>query len=202
MHRDVRGVGDQPPFAVKERAGEIEPFADVDRDRAALQGDAHLFGQILKTAAEQLQLDGVRFGAGNRDCFRRRRSLQSEGSICQATGLPVPGQIDRIQFGDDQRRSADLLRSFDFPAQIKSGILCTIASTKPPGLRGARFARIVCLPQRWPLQMFWRFTQLPLQLQAVHLDRALVMVKTKEATMFFAEGVGHGRGLAPGHRQT
>lgn len=42
MHRNVGGIGDQPPIGSEEGAGEVQPLLDVGGDGRALQDAAHL----------------------------------------------------------------------------------------------------------------------------------------------------------------
>ena len=44
MHRNMRRIGDQRAFGIEQRAGEIEPFLDIDRARRALEHYTHLLG--------------------------------------------------------------------------------------------------------------------------------------------------------------
>ena len=59
VDRHMRGVGDEAAFAVKDRAGEIEPFADVDRRGAVLERAAHFLGDRHEQAVEDFEADGV-----------------------------------------------------------------------------------------------------------------------------------------------
>lgn len=42
VHRNVGGIGDQPPIGSEEGAGEVQPLLDVGGDGRALQDAAHL----------------------------------------------------------------------------------------------------------------------------------------------------------------
>jgi hypothetical protein len=55
MDRDVRCIGDEVAVAIEQRAGEIEPLADVDRSGAALECGAHFLGQPHEHAGEDLE---------------------------------------------------------------------------------------------------------------------------------------------------
>ena len=59
MHRDIGRLGDHIPLGIEYRAREIAAFFDIGRVGGPLQGDAHLFGDSLKFALENLQADRV-----------------------------------------------------------------------------------------------------------------------------------------------
>ena len=63
MHRHVRRIGDQPPVAVEDRAGEVEPLLDVDRIGGVLQHHAHLLGDRHEQVVEDLEHHRVGLGA-------------------------------------------------------------------------------------------------------------------------------------------
>ena len=63
MDRHVRGIGDQPPFAVEDRAGEVETLLDVDRIGGVLQRHAHLLGDRHEEVVEDFEHHRIGVGA-------------------------------------------------------------------------------------------------------------------------------------------
>ena len=63
MHRDMRRVGDEAPFAIEDGAGEVEPLLDVDRARRVLQRVAHLLGDRGEALVEHFEQHGIDAGA-------------------------------------------------------------------------------------------------------------------------------------------
>ena len=51
------------PGRIEQRAGEIEPLADVDRSGAAGERRAHLLGDRHEQAVEDFEPDRIGFGA-------------------------------------------------------------------------------------------------------------------------------------------
>ena len=74
VHGDVRRVRDQSGVAVEHRAGEVEPLADVGRDRGAAQHRAHLLGDRHEQVVHDLEPDRI-------DLARRARSGRLAGQI-------------------------------------------------------------------------------------------------------------------------
>ena len=80
MNGDMRRVGDQPTLRIEDRAGEIQPLADVHRRGAALKRRAHFLGNTHEQPGEYLQPDGIdrflrRLFAPRRDPFEQQRTL-------------------------------------------------------------------------------------------------------------------------------
>jgi len=63
MHRHMRRVGDQRAGSVEERAGEVEPFLDVDRIGGVLQRHPHLLGDRHEEIVEDLEHHRIGLGA-------------------------------------------------------------------------------------------------------------------------------------------
>ena len=63
MHRNVRRVDNKLAVAIEQRAGVVETFLDVGRDRGALQQLPHLLDDRAEPIREQFQLDEWRVGA-------------------------------------------------------------------------------------------------------------------------------------------
>ena len=63
MHRDMRGVGDEPAVAIEDGAGEVEPLLDVDRARGVLQRIAHLLGDRGEALVEHFEQHRIDAGA-------------------------------------------------------------------------------------------------------------------------------------------
>ena len=62
VHRDVGGIGHQPPLPIKQSAREVEALLDVDRHAGLLQPGAHLLRDRHEAMAEQLQAHGISQG--------------------------------------------------------------------------------------------------------------------------------------------
>ena len=71
MHRHVRGAGDQAARGIEQRAGEIETFLHIRRQRGAAEQVAHRGDDAFEAAAEQRAPDRCRQGALLRDSFAR-----------------------------------------------------------------------------------------------------------------------------------
>ena len=62
MHRNVRRVDNKLAVAIEQRAGVVETFLDVGRDRGALQQLPHLLDDRAEPVREQFQLNKRRVG--------------------------------------------------------------------------------------------------------------------------------------------
>ncbi len=63
MDRNVGGGRHQAAVGAEQRARVVEPFLHIDTERCAAQQLAHVGGDRLETAGEELQFHGVRRGA-------------------------------------------------------------------------------------------------------------------------------------------
>ena len=94
--------------SVEERAGEIEPLADVDRDGRRLQHGAHLFRHLHEPVVEELELRGI--GASRVDwptpAAASCRS-EAERAVGQALGRPAGLDDGRGVGLDDERRACE-----------------------------------------------------------------------------------------------
>ena len=77
MHRHMRRVGDQPPVAIEDRAGEVEPLLDVHRIGGVLQRHAHLLGDRHEEVVEDLQHHRVGLRAERGALRQRHRARQA-----------------------------------------------------------------------------------------------------------------------------
>ena len=102
MGRDVRGLGDEPPGTVKERAGEVEAFFDIGRITCALEGDPHFLGYAAETMAVELECDGI----GNHD----EAVVSDQWSVVRNTGswpLDFRRVIPALSPGEDAEAEED-----------------------------------------------------------------------------------------------
>ena len=106
----VRRVRDERAAGVEQRAGEIEPLADVDRDGRRLQHGAHLLRHLHEAVVEELELRRdrrVRASIGRG--LPRLVPREPERAVGQALGRPA-GLDDRRRIRlDDERGSRDRL---------------------------------------------------------------------------------------------
>jgi hypothetical protein len=107
VHRHVRGVGDQAAVGVEDRAGEVEPFLDVDRVRGGLQAYAHLFGHRHEQVVEDLQHDRVGFGAHLGPAGPRGDPGQEQVAAGGHHGLPARLDHGGGQFLGEDGRAVD-----------------------------------------------------------------------------------------------
>ena len=107
MDGDVRRVGDEPPARIEDRAGEIEPLADVDRGGAALERGAHLLGQPHEQPREDREADGVDARVRGVDGGARRGARQPQRAVGEDRRRPAGLDRDRRGRIDDQRRPRD-----------------------------------------------------------------------------------------------
>ena len=52
VHRNVRCIGDQSTLGIKQRTGEIKPFADIDRTTRQTKALSHLLSNRHKAMAK------------------------------------------------------------------------------------------------------------------------------------------------------
>ena len=109
MHRHVRRVGDQVAFGIEYRAGEIQPFLDVDRNRRVLQHRAHLLGDGHEQVVEDLQQYRVHLGAHGKAFGTGLVAFQQQ--VATARQAAAPARLDNDGAGrlDHHRRSLDPL---------------------------------------------------------------------------------------------
>ena len=98
MNRHVRRIRDERTRGVEQRAREIEPLADVDRDGRRLQHRAHLLRHLHETVVEELELRGI---------LAEKRVAPEEANVVLGE-LLEGGLIDDAafarRFADDRRR--------------------------------------------------------------------------------------------------
>ena len=79
------GVRDEHPVRIEQRAREVEPLLDVDRERGVLEGEAHLLGDGHEAVVEHFEHDRIAVGAGRRfpreghDAFEDEVAARGEG---------------------------------------------------------------------------------------------------------------------------
>ena len=122
----MRGVGDEHPVGVEERAGEVEPLLDVDREGSVLEGEPHLLGDRHEAVVEDLQHDRVAVRAGRRFAREGNGALQHEVAA-RGEGRPPSGlhhggrggledDGGAVQGGPRGERAAPVDRGFPLPA--------------------------------------------------------------------------------------
>ena len=85
----MRGIGDQPPGAVEQRAGEVEPLADVDRSGGARERRAHLFGNRHEQPVEDLEPDRIGLGPAGKGGSARGVAGEAQGAVMVDTQGPA-----------------------------------------------------------------------------------------------------------------
>jgi len=89
MHRDVRGLCDQLPGGVEQRAAKIQPLADVRAEGRPLQSDTHLLGYGREQVLEHFQADridrhGFRVSDLSEKLCRRPKCISYQVAIIQS----------------------------------------------------------------------------------------------------------------------
>ncbi len=106
----VGGVGDEAAVAVEDRAGEVEPLADVDRRGAVLERAAHFLGDRHEQAVEDFEADGVGMGEVvlRRSCNGGSAGAgEKQGAFVLDLGAPSGLDDGRRQRVDDDRGARD-----------------------------------------------------------------------------------------------
>ena len=88
MHGDVGRVRHQPPGAIEQGAGKIEPLADVHRAAALLQPHPHLLGDRREAVVVELQPDWIDTGLNHGVAFLAPR-IGIPMSGMPVNGMPV-----------------------------------------------------------------------------------------------------------------
>ena len=99
MHRHVRRIGHQRAGLVEDRAGEIEPFLDVDRMRRVLQRHAHLLGDVHEQVVEHLEQDRDRPRAFPAASVRVIFSWRRINDVVAGGQLGGPARFDHQRSG-------------------------------------------------------------------------------------------------------
>ena len=111
VHRNVRSVCDKSALVVKNRAGEVEPFLDVDAGGGGLKSDAHLLGNGHEEVVEDFEPHRINLGPDrlvlsfDGDC-----STENDRSVRRSLGAPTSFDNDRGSDIEDERWSLRSLR--------------------------------------------------------------------------------------------
>ena len=117
MHRHVRRVGDQRSGGIEDRAGKVQTFLHIHRQRRVLKGVAHLLGDRHEQVVEHLEHHRVTARADGHALLTRDDAAQDQ--IADFGHLGLPAGLDdggRRRLGD-QGRPVDRAACGDgFPA--------------------------------------------------------------------------------------
>ncbi len=104
MHGHVGRIGHQRTGGVENRAGEVEPFLDIDRVGGVLQRHAHLLGDRHEQVVEDLQHHRIRSRAHRGACRHRLDPGQHQVIAPGQPRLPALLHHDGLVRLDDDRR--------------------------------------------------------------------------------------------------
>ncbi|MNL15235.1 hypothetical protein D3C87_1362110 [compost metagenome] len=102
MHRHMRSIGDKRTVFVEHRAGEVQPFLNIDRRRRVLQRHAHLLGNRHEQVVEDLEQDRIGLSADRLCTGKLRDAFQHH--MVEFCDLESPAILDddRLMRFDDQ----------------------------------------------------------------------------------------------------
>jgi hypothetical protein len=104
MNRDMRRIGNEVAFGIEDRAGEVEPFFDIDRARGVLQRVTHLLGDRDEQIVEHFDHD--RIGAFANARFGLFGNAGEEKLVVlRDLRLPIRLDHDSLVILDDEGRS-------------------------------------------------------------------------------------------------
>ena len=122
MHRHVRRVGDQRSGGIEDRAGKVQTFLHIHRQRRVLKGVAHLLGDRHEQIVEHLEHHRITARADGHALFPRHDAAQDK--IADFGHLGLPAGLDdggRCRLCN-QGRPVDLATCGDgFPAVDRCG---------------------------------------------------------------------------------
>ena len=107
MDRNMRRIGDEVAGPIEERAGEIQPFLDVDRRGGVLQRHPHFLGDRHEQVRHDLEHD--RIGLGARGGGGAGHGA-GEDEVAERIDPRLPAGLDHGGGGgvDDQRGAGDV----------------------------------------------------------------------------------------------
>ncbi len=147
MHRDMRRIGDQRACCIKQRAGKIQPFLDIDRCGGGLQHHAHFFGNRHEQVVENLQPHRIGCGAGGAFAGQGHGAGQDQAAFVGKVRLPA-GFDHGGGTGVDNQQRAGLALAFAHCAASDGGPAARSLALHRHGIggSGAESARLpACL---------------------------------------------------------
>ena len=105
VHRDVGRVGHQSPGGIEERAGEIQPLADVHGAGALAQPFPHLLCNRCEAVMKQLH---NKIGALQTQLMAKDSRVRELETVCSMDGRMV-AEIDRLS-SENERLNAENTR--------------------------------------------------------------------------------------------
>ena len=141
MHRDMRGVGDEPAVAIEDGAGEVEPLLDVDRARGVLQRIAHLLGNRGEALVEHFEQHWIDAGAERGPRFAFAHAGEQQMVLRRDLCLPVRLDHDGLMRLDDEGRAQDAMAWLETGAQENWRVVPGATGEEPR--HGLRFRKLV-----------------------------------------------------------